>query len=325
MSTRTMTFVSALNEALVEEFERDENVFLMGEDVGQYGGIFRVTVGLQTKFGTERVRDTPISEAAFVGAALGASMVGKRPIVEILFADFSFVAMDQMLNQIAKARYMSGGNVKVPLVIRMQGGGYKGQAAQHSQSIEAIFAHIPGLLVVSPSTPADAKGLLKTAIRDDNPIVFIEHKMIYNESGEVPTGEHLVPLGKAAIRREGGDVTLLGYSYAMGFVLDAAEALAKEGIECEVIDLRSIVPLDMETIRSSVRRTHRCVIVHEAHKSCGFGAEIAARVQEEMFDELDTPILRVGGADVPVPYAQNLESAMLPSVDRICATVRSLY
>lgn len=319
-----MTFVAALNEALVEEFERDPSIFLMGEDVGQYGGIFRVTQGLQAKFGKERVRDTPISEAAFVGAALGAAMTGKRPIVEIIFADFSFVAMDQILNQVAKARYMSGGNVKVPLVLRMQGGGYKGQAAQHSQSIEAIFAHFPGLLVVTPSTSADAKGMLKSAIRDDNPVVFLEHKMIYTQSGKVPDGENLVPLGKAAIRREGKDATLLGYSYAMGFVNEAAERLAGEGIDCEVIDLRSINPLDMETISASIRKTHRCAIVHEAHTNCGFGAEIAARVQEHLFDELDAPVLRVGGADVPVPYALELESAMLPSVDRICATVRSL-
>lgn len=319
-----MTFVAALNEALVEEFQHDENVFLIGEDVGNYGGIFRVTVGLQSKFGKERVRDTPISEAAFVGAALGAAMTGKRPIVEILFADFSFVAMDQIVNQIAKARYMSGGNVKVPVVIRMQGGGYKGQAAQHSQSIEAVFAHFPGLLVVSPSTPADAKGLLKTAIRDENPVVFIEHKMIYNEKGEVPSEEHFVPFGKAAVRREGKDVTLLGYSYAMGFVNAAADRLASEGIEAEVIDLRSINPLDMATIATSILKTHRCVIVHEAHTNCGFGAEITARIQEQLFDELDAPILRVGGVDVPVPYAVELESAMLPSVDRICAAVRSI-
>ncbi|MBX3118660.1 MAG: alpha-ketoacid dehydrogenase subunit beta [Fimbriimonadaceae bacterium] len=320
--TQTLTMVQAINAAIAQEMERDPNVILLGEDVAHYGGMFRVTEGLLDKFGEKRVWDTPISESGFIGMSLGLALTGKRPIAELMFIDFSLVAMDQILNQIAKTRYMTGGHAKVPLVIRTQGGGYKGAAAQHSQMLEALFLHVPGLKVVAPSTPADAKGLLAAAIRDDNPVVFIEHKQLYTMKGEVPAGEHVVPLGKAAVVREGSQVSLISYSYTLQLCLEAAEALAKEGVDAEVIDLRTLNPLDFETIAASIRKTHRAVIAHEAHGRLGVGADLAAQIQEKLFDDLDAPILRITGKDVPIPFNKGLEDQVLPSVERIVETVR---
>ena len=319
---RELHYNQALREALHEEMVRDPRVFVMGEDIGVYGGVFKVTDGFLAEFGPQRVRETPISEAGFVGAAVGAAMTGKRPVVEIMFADFVFVAADSIFNQAAKMRYMSGGRVEVPLVIRTQQGGGRGNGAQHSQSLEALFAHVPGLKVVLPSTPHDAKGLLKAAIRDQNPVVFIEHKLLYNTRGPVPEADYLIPLGQAEIKRAGHDVTLVTYSRTTLFALDAAEQLADEGISVEVIDLRTIIPLDRQTILESVRKTGRLVVVHEAHRFCGVGAEIVALVQEEAFDYLDAPIVRVAAKDVPIPVSPALEPHVLPQTDDIIAGVR---
>lgn len=317
-------FVKAINSALHQEMERDSNVFVMGEDIGHFGGMFRATEGLLDRFGEKRVVDTPISESGFVGVALGAAMVGKRPVVELMFFDFSLVAMDQILNQIAKTQYMSGTNVRVPLVIRTQGGGYKGAAAQHSQMLEALFLHVPGLLVVSPSNAADAKGLLTAAIRNDNPVLFVEHKQLYATDGEVPTGEHVVPIGKANVVRSGTQVTIISYSFTVGMCLEAAKELEREGVSVEVIDLRSLNPIDWETIGVSIAKTHRVVIVQEAPARCGVAADLSAQIQERIFDELDGPILRVCSEDVPVPFAKVLEDASLPSVAKIVARVKEL-
>lgn len=319
-----MTYANALNAALREEMQRDPTVVLMGEDVGAHGGVFTVSRGLQAEFGPERVRDTPISEAAFVGLAVGASMTGMRPVVEIMYMDFTLVAADSLVNQAAKMRYMTGGQVKVPMVIRTQQGGGRGNAAQHSQSLDGMWAHVPGLKIAMPATPHDAKGLLKSAIRDDNVVMFIEHKLLYNTRGEVPGGDYTLPLGQAVVRRSGSDVTLVALSRSLLFALEAAERLAEEGISVEVIDPRTIRPLDMETIASSVRKTSRAVLVHEAPSFAGVLAELSARVQEEAFDYLDAPITRVGGADCPVAYSQSLEAAQLPDVERIVAAVRSV-
>jgi pyruvate dehydrogenase E1 component beta subunit len=319
---RDMYFNHALREALREEMDRDPRVFIMGEDIGVYGGVFKVTEGLLATFGPERVRETPISESGFVGAALGAAITGWRPIAELMFMDFAFVAADAIFDQVAKMRYMSGGRVKAPLVIRTQQGGGRGNGAQHSQSLEALFAHIPGLKVVLPSTPYDAKGLLKSAIRDDNPVVFIEHKLLYPTRGPVPEEEYLIPLGQADVKRAGTDVTVVSYSRTLLFALAAAERLAGEGISVEVIDLRTLVPLDMAAILSSVEKTSRLVVVHEAHRCCGFGAELAARVQEEALYYLEAPIVRVAARDVPIPVSPVLESHVLPQEDDIVAAVR---
>lgn len=312
-------FTQAVNAALVQEMDRDPNVFVMGEDIGRFGGMFRATEGLLDRFGPKRVIDTPISESGFLGMALGAALSGKRPVVELMFFDFSLVAADQILNQIAKTSYMCG--QRVPLVIRTQGGGYKGAAAQHSQMLEAMYVHVPGLKVVSPSNPADAKGMLAAAIRDNNPVLFVEHKQLYGTQGEVPSGEHLVPLGQAAIDRAGSAATIISYSYSLGLCRSAIES---SGIDADLIDLRSLTPLDWPTIESSVRKTHRVLIVHEAHARCGIGADLAAQIQERMFDELDAPILRVCGADVPVPFAKSLEDVALPSAERIAGRLREL-
>lgn len=324
MSGRTLSFPKAVNEALHQEMKRDSNVIVMGEDIGRFGGMFRCTEGLFEGFGAKRVWDTPISESGFVGMSLGAALTGKRPVVEIMFIDFTLVAMDQLLNQVAKTHYMSGGGARVPLVIRTQGGGYKGAAAQHSQMLEALFLHVPGLKVVVPSNPADAKGLLASAIRDDNPVVFIEHKQLYATSGPVPEGEHSVPLSKAAVVRPGEHLTIASYSYTLTLAAEAAEGLSKEGIEAEVIDLRTLNPLDWDTISASIRKTHRLLIAHEAYGRCGFGADLAAQVQERLFDDLDAPVARVCGADVPVPFAKALEDAALPSAAKIAAKVRAM-
>jgi pyruvate/2-oxoglutarate/acetoin dehydrogenase E1 component len=320
--TRRITYASALNESLAAALERDERVFLMGEDIGLYGGVFKVTAGLFQRFGAQRVVDTPISEAGFIGAALGASAMGLRPVVEVMWIDFSLVAADQIINQVAKARYMSGGQVGAPMVIRTQGGGFRGNAAQHSQSLEALYCHIPGLKVVMPSTPADAKGLLTSAIRDDDPVLFIEHKMLYPTTGEVPEDDYALPLGKADVKRPGRDLTIISWSRMLLFALEAAELLAAEGIDAEVIDARSLVPFDHATVAASVARTNRLVVAHEAHLSFGPGAEIAAWVQEHCFDDLDAPILRVGARDVPIPFSKPLEAKVLPDVQRIVAAAR---
>ncbi|HZG80899.1 MAG TPA: alpha-ketoacid dehydrogenase subunit beta [Brevibacillus sp.] len=328
MSTnRTITYAAALNEALREEMKRDEDVIILGEDIGDYGGVFNVTKGLIEEFGRERIIDTPISEAGFTGAGVGAAMTGLKPVVEIMWVDFTFVAMDQILNQAAKMSYMSGGQTAVPMVIRTQGGGGRGNAAQHSQSLEAIFAQVPGIKVVAPSTPYDAKGLLKQSIREGCPVMFLENKMLYNQRGEVPEEEYVIPLGVADIKRTGSDVTVVSLSRMVQFSLDAAEQLAQEGgISAEVIDLRTIVPLDVETVKQSVAKTNRLVIVQEAHRSYGWGAELAARIQEEAFDDLDSPVLRVAAEDVPIPYNLKLEKETLPQVADIVREVKkALY
>ena len=304
---RTISFSEATLEAMIEEMERDSKVFVMGEDIAAQGGIFGQFKGLPQRFGKERVIDTPISETAIVGAGVGAAMAGMRPVVDMHFADFIGVCMDEILNQMAKARYMFGGQCGMPLVLRAPDGIIRSAAAQHSQSLEAFFLHIPGIKVVIPSNPADAKGLLKAAIRSDDPVLYFEHKALFPMKGEVPDGEYIVEIGKAAVPREGKDVTIVSYSLMMHRVHEAAEILEKEGISAEVIDLRTISPLDMATIYSSIQKTHRLVIVHEAVKTGGVGAEIAARIAEEAMDELDAPIRRLGAPFVPVPFSPSLE------------------
>jgi pyruvate/2-oxoglutarate/acetoin dehydrogenase E1 component len=321
----TLTVAEALCEALREEMERDPRVFLMGEDVGAIGGIFATSRGLQEKFGPERVLDTPISEASIVGHAIGAAVAGMRPVVECGgFVDFLALTMDQLVNQAAKLRYMFGGKGTVPIVVRAaQGTGVK-LAAQHSQSLEAWFAHVPGLIVVCPSTPADFKGLLLAAIRNPNPVVFLEHKMLYFVKGDVPDGEGLERIGVAARRREGTDVTLVSYSLMAHRCLEAADLLAQRGISCEVLDLRTIRPWDRAAVLASVRKTHRLVVVHEAVKSFGAGAEIAATVMEEAFDDLDAPVVRLGSHDIPMPFNETLERETVPTVERIVEAVKQL-
>jgi len=321
----TLTYAQALNEALREEMRADPRVFLMGEDIGQHGGVFRVTKDLSAEFGANRVRDTPISEAGFVGLGIGAAMTGMRPVVELLFMDFALVAADQIVNQAAKLRYMAGGAVSVPIVIRAQQGGGRGNGAQHSQSFDSWLVQVPGLIVVAPATPADAKGLLKSAIRAGNPVVFIEHKLLYNTKGEVPDGEYTVPIGKAEVKRVGRDVTIVSYSRTVLFALEAAEQLAEKGIEAEVIDLRTIEPLDMETVVTSIRGTARLLVVHESHANCGLGAEIVARVYEQAPDVLVTPARRLGAKHVPIPVAEPLENAVLPQVEDIAKAVEAMF
>lgn len=323
MATRTLTYVKALNEALREEMLRDERVFILGEDVGIYGGAYHVTEGLWEEFGDERVRDTPISELAIVGAANGAAMTGMRPVAEIMYIDFSTLASDQIINISAKNRYMFGGKTTVPVVIRTEGGTGRGIAGHHSQSLEALYVHIPGLYVVMPATPYDAKGLLKSAIRDDNPVVFIEHKALYGTKGEVPEEEYTVPLGVGDIKREGTDVTIVAYSKMLLYSLEAAEILAGEGISCEVIDPRTLKPLDMDLIAASVAKTNRVAVVSEACKTNGFGAELSARIGEECFDDLDAPVLRICGYDTPIPMSPVLEAHAVPSTQRIVDEIKS--
>ncbi len=322
---RELTFTEALNEALRQEMERDGDVFLLGEDIAETGGIFQVTKGLAERFGAERVRDTPITEAAFCGTGVGAAIAGLRPVVEVQIFDFVTQMMDMIVNQAAKFRFMNGGIAKVPLVIRgPQGGGIR-LAAQHSQSLEAWFAHIPGLVVIAPSTPYDAKGLLKAAIRDDNPVIFLEHKMLYlGQTGPVPEEPYAIPIGKAAIRRAGTDVTIVATQAMVARALSAAVQLEREGISVEVIDPRTIKPLDEETILASVRKTKRLAIVHEACRTGGFGAELSAIVMEKAFDWLDAPVARIAALDVPMPFNDRLESAVIPSQEKIIEAVRGL-
>jgi pyruvate/2-oxoglutarate/acetoin dehydrogenase E1 component len=323
---REIPYRDALNEALHEEMARDPRVFVLGEDVGRYGGVLQVTRGLLDKYGEKRVRDAPISEAGIMGVAVGAAMTGMRPVAEIMYIDFSALAMDQIANQAAKARYMFGGKVHVPLVMRTQGGGGRGNAAQHSQSLEMWYVHVPGLIVVQPSTPYDAKGLLKSAIRNDNPVIFIEHKLLYNTTGPVPDEEYLIPIGVADVKREGTDVTIVATSRMVLFALSAAGALAQRGVEVEVIDPRTLKPLDLETIVRSVQKTGRLVVVSEGARTGGFTAEVAARVQREAFDWLDAPILQVASEDVPLPYSGVLELEAIPSEqDIVDAALEALY
>jgi len=320
-----ITYAQALNQALREELRTDPRVFLMGEDIGLHGGIFRVTADLFAEFGAERIRDTPISESGFIGLGIGAAIAGMRPVVELLFMDFALVAADQIVNQAAKLRYMAGGTLSVPIVIRAQQGGGRGNGAQHSQSFESWMAQIPGLIVIAPSTPADAKGLLKAAIRAGNPVVFIEHKLLYNTKGEVPDGEHVLPIGRADIKRSGRDVTIVAYSRMLLLALEAAMQLADKGIEAEVIDLRTIEPLDMDTVIASVKGTGRLLVVHEAHSNCGVGAEIIARMYEQAPDALVVPARRLGAKHVPIPVAEVLENFVLPQADDIVNTVASMF
>jgi pyruvate/2-oxoglutarate/acetoin dehydrogenase E1 component len=321
---RTITYAEAIREALAEELERDEQVFLIGEDVGESGGVFGVTKGLAARFGAERVLDTPISEEAIVGAAVGASLLGGRAVVEIMFSDFATLAMDMIVNQAAKTHYMTGGRLTAPVTIRLVTGTAGATAAQHSQSLESWFAHVPGLKCVAPSNPADAKGLLKAAIRDPDPICFFEHKLLYNRKGEVPDEVEPLVFGRGRVVREGSDVTLVSYLKTLHDALEAAEALAAEGVSVEVFDPRTLVPFDREGLRASLEKTGRLLIAHEAPQRVGFGAEIAAIAAEECFDLLRAPIVRVCGRNTPVPYAPELEGYVLPDAARIADGVRSL-
>jgi acetoin:2,6-dichlorophenolindophenol oxidoreductase subunit beta len=323
-ATREITFGKAINEALAEELRHDERVFVIGEDVAEAGTPFKVLSGLVDEFGTDRVIDSPISEAGITGLCVGAAMTGMRPVVDIMFGDFLTLVMDQLVNQAAKAHYMSGGSLSVPLVLRTTLGATRRSAAQHSQSLQAWVSHIPGLKVVIPSTPADAKGLLKAAIRDDNPVVFIEDKLHYPLVGEVPDGEYTIPLGVASIKHPGDDVTIVATSSMVQASLAAAELLAVGGISAEVIDPRTTSPLDHDTIIRSVQKTGRSVVVDEGHRSYGVTAEIAAMIAEEAFYHLDAPVRRLGARDVPIPFSPPLEDATVPSPETIAATVREL-
>ena len=322
---REITYLEALREAMVEEMRRDETVFLIGEDVGRYGGAFGVSMGMLDEFGPERIRETPISEAAIAGAATGAALMGMRPIAEIMFMDFLTISMNQLVNQAAKIRFMFGGKAKIPLVLRTPAGSGTGAAAQHSQSLEAWFVHTPGIKVVAPATPYDAKGLLLASIRDNNPVLFMEHKLLYRTKGPVPEGEYTVPLGKATVSRSGRALSIIAYSIMVPRAMEAAEKLSAEGIEVEVVDLRSLKPLDNETIIQSVSKTGRVLIVHEAPKTGGFGGEVAAMIaNSEAFDFLDAPISRLCGRDIPIPYNRELERATVPQVEDIISVAREL-
>ena len=318
-----ITYRDALNQALREEMERDPNVFLMGEEVGVYQGAYKVSRGLLESFGDQRIVDTPIAELGFAGIGVGAAMVGLRPIIEFMTWNFALLAIDQVVNSAAKMLYMSGGQVNVPIVFRGPGGAALQLGAQHSQAFESWYAHIPGLKVVAPATPYDAKGLLKTAVRDNNPVVFLEGEMLYNTKGEVPDEEYTIPLGSADVKREGGDVTLICHSKTVTVCLKAADRLEAElGVGAEVIDLRSIRPLDVPSILASVRKTNRCVVVEEGWPFCGIGAQVVDDIQRDAFDFLDAPILRVTGEDVPMPYNKSLERTAKPNPDKVIAAVK---
>jgi len=318
-----LTYREALRAALREAMLQDPAVFLIGEDLGPFGGAYKVTQGLLDEFGEDRVKDTPISESAIIGTAIGASLAGFRPVAEIMYIDFITQCMDPIVNQAAKMRFMFNETIKVPIVIRTQGGGGRANAAQHSQSLEAWFMHVPGLKVVMPATPYDAKGLLKTSIRDNNPVIVIEHKMLYNTRGPVPDEDYVVPLGVADIKRAGKDVTIVSWSRMVLYALQAADELAKDGIDAEVIDARTLNPLDTATVVASVKKTGRLVIAEEGCRTGGVGAEITARVNEYAFDYLDAPIVRVAARDIPVPCAPVLENATLPDAADIAAGVRT--
>jgi pyruvate/2-oxoglutarate/acetoin dehydrogenase E1 component len=322
---RDLTVLQAINEGIREEMERDERIILIGEDLwGLPGGPHGVYKGLPEQFGTSRVIQTPIAESALMGATIGAAATGMRPIVEIMHMDFMTIAMDQIVNHAAKLRYMTGGQATLPLVMRTPAGSGQGNAAQHSQSLEAWLVHVPGIKVVMPSTPYDAKGLIKSAIRDNNPVMYIEHKVAYNRRGPVPEEEYLIPLGKADIKREGTDVTVIATAYMVYVALEAADELARDGISVEIVDPRTLNPLDIDTLVASVRKTKRFVVVHEANKTCGVGAEILSRIVETAFTDLDAPPRRVCGEDVPIPYNRKLEALQLPTVKRIADAVVEL-
>jgi pyruvate/2-oxoglutarate/acetoin dehydrogenase E1 component len=322
---REITYREAVREAMVQAMHEDESVFLMGEDVGVYGGAFGVSRGMVEEFGEDRVVDTPLSEAGFVGLCTGAALMGMRPIAEIQFSDFITHSMDQLVNQAAKLRYMFGGEGRVPLVVRTPGGAGTGAAAQHSQSLEAWFIHVPGLKVVMPSTPYDAKGLLRAALDDPNPVIFYEHKLLYNRKGDVPEEAYRVPIGEAAVSREGEDVTLVAAGLAHRYALEAADALAGKGIEAEIVDLRTLSPMDHASVARSVQKTGKLVVIEEDVKTAGWGAEVVARtVEGESFYALDRAPARVAGADVPIPYNKNLEAYVRPSPEKVVEAVRSL-
>ncbi len=319
-----ITMREAISQALWEEMERDPNVFIMGEEVGVWGGSYAVTKGFYDHFGADRVRDTPIAEAVIVGAAIGSALTGLRPVAELMTINFAFVAMDHIVNEAAKLHYMFGGQFTLPMVIRTVGGGGRQLAATHSQTPDAIFAHFPGLTVVSPGTPADAKGLLKSAIRSNNPVLFIEHATMYQVRGEVPEGDTLVPIGKSTVQRPGKDVTIVTYSKGLEISLKAADELAKEGIEAEIVDLRTLRPLDFDPVRESFMKTNHAVVVEEGWRSYGVGAEISSRLYEQAFDYVDAPIQRVAQKEVPLPYNRRLEQSALPQPADVVAAVKEV-
>mgnify|MGYP001273757850 CR=1 FL=1 len=321
---REIAFREAICEAMTEEMRRDESVILIGEDVGKSGGIFKCSEGLWEEFGSDRVLDAPISEAGYVGLSVGAAMTGMRPIAELMFGDFSLLTMDQLVNQAAKIRYMTGGQCKVSLTLRLSMGAGRSSAAQHSQSLHALFAHIPGLKVAIPSCPGDAKGLLKSAIRDDNPVLFFEDKMMYNDVGPVPEQDYVIPLGQADVKRAGSDITLVATSSMVGLSLQAADALAEDGVDAEVVDVRTLYPLDADTLVESAKKTGYAIIIDEGAARYGVTGELASVIQERAFDWLDGPVLRIGAADVPIPFSPVLELPTIPDVDGIIGAVRSL-
>lgn len=326
-AVRELTYRDALNEAIAEEMERDDQVFLMGEEVAQYHGAYKVSQGLLDRFGEDRVVDSPISEAGFVGLGIGAAHVGMRPIIEVMTFNFAILALDQICNNLAKLRYMTGGQYEVPIVIRGPGGAGGSLGSQHSQSLEAQYVHIPGIKVVMPGTPADAKGLLKAAVRDPDPVIFIESEKLYNFSGEVPTvDDYVLPIGKADTKREGADVTIITWSRMLtAAALPAAEALAgEEGIDCEVIDCRTLSPLDYDTLVNSIKKTNRCVVVEESWPKASVGAWIEAEMYKRAFDHLDAPITRLSAKDVPMPYAYNLEDIALPTPQDVIEAVKAV-
>jgi pyruvate dehydrogenase E1 component beta subunit len=319
-----ITMREAISQALWEEMERDPKVFIMGEEVGVWGGSYAVTKGFLDHFGPERVRDTPISEAAIIGAAIGSALNGLRPVAELMTINFAFVAMDHIVNQTAKLHYMFNGQFRLPLVIRTPGGGGRQLAATHSQTPDVIFAHFPGLKVVAPGTPEDAKGLLKSSIRSEDPVLFIENATIYQQRGEVPDGDYTIPIGKSKVQREGKDVTLVTYSKMVGYCMQAAVQLEKEGIDVEIVDLRSLRPLDMDPVIESFKKTNRAVIAEEGWKSYGVGAEVSSRIYEQAFDYIDAPIRRVAQKEVPLPYNRRLEQLALPQVEDVISAVREV-
>ena len=321
---RTISYREALNQALREEMRRDPNVFIIGEEVGEYEGAYKVTQGLFKEFGAGRVIDTPISEEAIAGSGIGAAMIGLRPVVEMMTINFALLAMDQIVNHAAKLHYMSGGQVSVPMVVRAAEAAGLQLGAQHSQNLEAWFAHVPGLKVIAPAAPVDAKGLLKSAIRDNNPVIFLEHEAIYGSKGEVPDNEYLTPIGVADVKRAGRDVTLISYSRMLLTCVKAADQLAGEGIEAEIIDLRTLRPMDTKTVIDSVKKTHKAIIVEEDWPQCGIGAEVAMRISEGAFDFLDAPVMRISLADVPMPYSKSLEQSAIPSADDIVQAARQM-
>lgn len=319
-----ITMREAISQALMEEMDRDPSVFILGEEVGVWGGTYAVTKGFYDKYGAERVKDTPIAENAIIGGAIGAALVGQRPVAELMTINFAFSAMDYIVNQAAKLHYMFGGNFTIPMVIRAVGGGGRQLGATHSQTPDVIFAHFPGLKVVSPGTPQDAKGLLKSAIRSDDPILFIENATMYQVRGEVPDGEYTIPIGVSKIQRPGNDATIVTYCKGLEISMKAADELAKEGIQAEIVDLRTLRPLDMEPVLESFKKTNRAVVVEEGWKSYGVGAEIASRIYEEAFDYVDAPILRVAQKEVPLPYNRTLEQSALPQASDVVAAVKEV-